>query len=267
VENQQVREFLERAETLIDEKKYLSSVIAARDAFENARQEKTKLSTLRVHLLPALIESKDDRLNLHYFLMAVGEELEVSRLGVDMHDYRRFKEYTHHIPLEYCADSSAGGAIMQRPWNEEDARFCYDFASSSILLWQSEESERLYPINLPDKHEWEVSIGGVVIPREAERGCTYFRENQEEMEVFFVSRELKDKLVALRPETSTSIVGKVFVNDVQERMYSYSIILLACYARLAINNPERWEVILWWRPTSEIESQIFGETSSLSQSR
>jgi hypothetical protein len=24
-------------------------------------------------------------------------------------------------------------------------------------------------------------------------------------------------------------------------------------------NPERWEVILWWRPTSEIEVKVFDE--------
>lgn len=257
VENKEVREHLERAEQLIDENKYLLSIAAARDAFENARHQKTKLSALRIRLLPALIESKADRLNLHYFIREIGEELEVSRFGVDMHDYRRFEEYIRHIPREYCADTSSGGIIMQRPWNEQDARFCYDFASSIILLWQSEESEDLYPINLPDKHESEINFGGVVIPRGAERGCRYFHENQEEMDVFFVSREVKDKLTALHPETSTSIVGKVFVNDVHERTYSYSIILLACYARLATNNPERWEVILWWRPTSEIESQVF----------
>ncbi len=98
-------------------------------------------------MLPALIESKVDRLNLHYFIREIGEELEVSRLGVDVHDYRRFEEYIRHIPREYRADTNSGAIIMQRPWNEQDARFCYDFASSTILLWQSEESEELYPIN------------------------------------------------------------------------------------------------------------------------
>ncbi len=85
---------------------------------------------------------------------------------------------------------------------------------------------RTLSINLPDKHESEISFGGVVIPRSAERGCSYFHENKEEMDVFFVSREIKDQLIALHPETTTSIVSKVFVNDVQEKAFSYSIILL-----------------------------------------
>jgi hypothetical protein len=80
------------------------------------------------------------------------------------------------------------------------------------------------------------------------------------MSVYFVSRELKDRLIALRPETSTSMVSKVFKNDAQEREISHSIILLARYARLATNNPERWEVILWWRPTSEPDVKVFDES-------
>jgi hypothetical protein len=145
---------------------------------------------------------------------------------------------------------------------KQDARFCYDFASSAVLFWQGQDADRLYPVNLSDKHEWEVSIGDVVIPRGTEIGCGYFPENREEMESYFVSRELKDDLIALEPESSVLLVGKVYKNDVLERKYSYSIIVLACYARLATNNPERWEVILWWRPRSELVSEVFVESDS-----
>ena len=261
VEDDVVRKFLEASEELIEQKKYLESVVAARDAFENARHEKTKQTALRLGLLPALIESKVDRLNLHYFLTTIGEELELSRLGIDIQAYRRFEEYISHIPSDYRADKSAGNRVMQRPWNEQDARFCYDFASSAVLFWQSQDADHLYPVNLPDKHEWEVSIGDVVIPRGTEMGCGYVQENREEMESYFVSRELKDNLIALQPESSVLLTGKVYKNGVLERKYSYSIIVLACYARLATNNPERWEVILWWRRRSELVSEVYGESN------
>lgn len=262
VEDTEVRKFVEAAEEFIDQKKYLECVVAARDAFENARHKKTKQTALRINLLPALVESKVDRVNLHYFLTTIGAELELSGLGIDMQAFRRFEEYISHIPSEYRADKSVGNRVMQRPWNEHDARFCYDFASSAVLFWQSQDADRLYPVNLPDKHEWEVSIGDVVIPRGTEMGCGYFPENREEMESYFVSRELKDDLIALEPESSVLLVGKVYKNGVLERKYSYSIIVLACYARLATNNPERWEVILWWRRRSELVSEVFAELDS-----
>lgn len=263
VENNEIRGILEHSEELLDEKKYFESIVAARDAFENARHEKTKQSILRIRLLPALIESKVDRMKLHYFLREIGEELEASRLNIDLQAYQLFGRYIDHIPVEYRADKTGGSIVMQRPWNEQDARFCYDFAASAILLWQSEEPDNLYSIDLPDIHESEVSIGDLAIPRETERGAFYLHENDEEMEVYFVSRELKDELLALRRETSYTIKGKVYVNDMLKREYSYSIILLASYARVATNNPERWEVILWWRSTSGIESRVVDDQNDV----
>jgi len=56
------------------------------------------------------------------------------------------------------------------------------------------------------------------------------------METFFVASHLKDQLVALRSELSTKKEEKAYVNDVLERAYSYSIILLGSYARVATNN-------------------------------
>lgn len=246
--NQQVKEHLQSAERLLDEHKYLESIIASRDAFENAKHEKTKHSTIRLSLLPALVESKLQRISLLRFIETVGDELELSRLDVDITKYQRYVRYIRHIPNEI------GSIIMQRPWNIHDARFCYDFVSSAVLLWQSIEPENLYPLNLTDSYEWETNIGGVIIPRGTEHGCTYVHENpaigcMEEMNLYFMPRESKDKLSELKSETSIVIKGKIFKNGIFEREYSRSGIFLGSYARLATHNPERWEVILWWRMT------------------
>src|SRR5205085_8927306 len=142
------------------------------------------------------------------------EELEAMGLGVDARNYARFQSYLRHVPKEYCGDRSYGRAIMQREWNEHDARFCCDFTANVIFQWQSEETERLYPVHIPDKHEWEITIGGVTIPRAAEVGCYYLQNDGDEMETFFVSNEVKDHLLALPSELSTTKDGKVYVNDV-----------------------------------------------------
>ena len=249
VENPNVRKYLESSEKFIDERKYLKSITASRDAFENARHEKTKLSSIRGFLLPALVESKIDRVNLHYFLRTIGEELEVSRLGIDLANYRRFMEYVNHIP------DATGNIVMQRPWNEQDARFCYDFVTNAILFWQGEEPEDLYPLNMSDKYEWQIKIGDIIIPRNTESGFVNLTENpisgnQEEMNVYFVSRKLKDKLIALKSESLTTVINKIFKNGKIDNTISNSVILLSCYARLATHEPERWEVIVWWRHTS-----------------
>jgi hypothetical protein len=53
-----LKEFIKDAEQLIDQNKYLKSIIACRDAFENAVYLLTKNSNIRLSAAPALIESK-----------------------------------------------------------------------------------------------------------------------------------------------------------------------------------------------------------------
>lgn len=262
IENPMIRKYLEKSEGLFEEKKYLKSLTAIRDAFENAKHEKTKLLPIKAFLHPALIETKANMLNLHNFIQTVGEELEAYRLGVDMKGYNRFKEYLSHIPNNY------GFFGMSRNWNEQDVRFCYDFATSAILLWQNEESEDSFGFEFSDKYEWQNRIGDIVIPRNTDEGFVSYSEklvtrNTEEIHVFFVSPNLKNKLVKLKSEFLTSITCKIFKNGVLERVHTKSIIILGCSATLVVNNPEKWEVIIWWRNTSEIKDTIPSKTDKL----
>lgn len=159
-----IKNKLLKAEKNIINKKYLESIVASRDAFENAYYKKLGHSSTLWSFIPAFIEAKRGSKNIAHYFDNIREEIEIIQLGVDINCFKHFNEYLSHIPLKYKADKSRGGVVMQRPWQQQDAEFCYHFVVDVILKWQNSEFAPLYIPKSEKEYLFTYQIHNITIP-------------------------------------------------------------------------------------------------------
>jgi len=249
IENDVVMKHLYLAEKYLDSKKYLKSVVASRDAFENALFFQAKNSNIKFSAAPALVETMKTRQHAYWFLSIITDEFELSRLGVDSKRHNRFSEYLRHIPGEYRADKSGGWVIMQRPWNKEDALFCYSFVADIVMKWQSEEMQPIYIPRIDTNYSWKTKLGKVDISNQLEGGCIYSFgfDFGEEMQLIYVDYKLKKKLDNLVPENEYLYNSEFYKEGKLVNRVEYKVKLLSINKKLVINNPETWEIMFWFK--------------------
>ncbi len=245
VTDARIREFLQKAEYHIDQKEWLLSIVASRDAFENEYFRRTKSLGTSISLYPSIVFGREEFGHLGGGFDAVRQELELSYLGINNTDYRRFREYMDHIPHEYCPEDSWGQTVMQRPWNRDDANFCYTFSANTILRWQSREKEELYIPKLDKKYEFVQTINNINITQNAEIGCLYAYDNHEFV-LCYAPKETMRLLDRLEKNRIYSQRTERFVDDVKDHTNDVQVEILGKYKFLMTNNPERWGIILWY---------------------
>jgi hypothetical protein len=244
-----IREFLQRAESFIDEKNWLLSVVASRDAFENEYFRRIKSLNTSISLYPSIVFGKEEFGYLGSGFDAVRQELELSYLGINDSDYRRFKEYINHIPHEYCPEDSWGQTVMQRPWNRDDANFCYTFSANTILRWQAREKERLYVPKLDKRYDFVQTINDINLTQDGEIGCVYSYGDGHEFILCYVPKETMKAVTTLQKGENYLHKVERFVDDVKDHSHEEEVQILGKRKFLATNSPERWAIVLWFRRT------------------
>lgn len=241
-----VRELLAKAEDAIDQGDYLKAIVAARDAFDNAFYNRRRSSNLRLNSIPVLLDEGGTFKN-HFFAGLV-DEVEQLRFGVDARDFRRFEEYVRHIPAEDRAEWQ-GNLVMQRPWKQEDAEFCYRFVAQTVIQWQNAELAPLYEKNLSELPDWIEHFAGVSIPQDSHSMSYDLGDDKDgQIEVFVVGEALKEALEDLPLGREYDHVSERLQDGEFEWRSFNRVELKNRLVRLLTHNPSRWEVILYVIP-------------------
>ncbi|MEX0772361.1 MAG: helix-hairpin-helix domain-containing protein [Balneolales bacterium] len=267
-----VKKHLSSAEKYFQSENYLKSIVASRDAFENALFVKKKNDRIRLDPSPILTNTKkDDSVFSQYFYRNIATLIEINNLGIDYTKFNRYKELVDHIPSRYNA-TSWGHAVMQRPWENEDALFIYSFASNYIYKWQSQELEPLYELG-SEFHDYEIqeSIAGIKLLEDS-HAYSYFDERQE-IQIFYVDAKTKEALSKLEEGKVYKYHSNHLKKGVLESEFNYNILLHKLLYNLETNNPPRWEIILkysivplTWHRKEYRSNKIIKETASLNDS-
>jgi len=250
IQHEDVRESLSQAEEQLDKEEYLLSIVASRNAFENAMFHRRRHSHLLSSASPALLTTHQDDQPAHWLYRTVVHELELVKAGVDMSTHARFSEYLQHIPREHWVDPGRMYAVMQRPWNREDALFCYNFASDVALRWQYAEVSPLYQLIAMPDCQFEMTIAGITIDGSVEHGVIYRFAGEDQMEILIISGSPDPRLRELERDNEYRYVLRRYEHGVQEFEAKYTIYLKGIRLRLATNDPERWELMLWYKRTA-----------------
>lgn len=241
--DKRVRDHLSRAEKLMD-KDPLSSIVASRDAFENAFYKTLPQSGTRWDALPATLHAEKDSLWVARFMDSVSSQLILTNLGVDLRRHARYLEYMQHVPSECCADKS-GYSVMQRPWSPEDARFCYQFAADTVLKWQNDQFQPLYKPKIDKEYKFITHIAGIEVTHEDSMAFISF-EGDEDIESYVVSTEVASQLKTL-DKGRTYVQSTDFLEDgILTAKTTQQIRVVALSQRLLTNNPPRWQVGFWY---------------------
>lgn len=248
INNTYVQSCLKKSESSIEKKEWLDAVISSRDAFENECFNRVKNSDIAIPLYPLLVKEKSSGDFSLYAFETIKNELEMSFLGINNPDYRHLKEYFEHIPLEHCPKDSRGSIVMQRPWNKDDAIFCYNYVANTIIKWQERDKERLYKINFDSiTRSTKEIIDGIEISDNVEHGCYYIFDNGNRLQLFYTGEETKklfENLVDGYDYKSESIV---YEKEEIISEHKGMITLLGKYSYLVTNSPERWAVVIWFK--------------------
>ena len=240
--NDLVRNYLAQAEQCLDSKDWLGCIVASRDAFENARFEKIKDSSLRVDATPAISETSQRSRYLSRFFGRVRDELEMLRLGVDQSRYDRFRRYLDHIPLDRGPERMSA-MVMQRDWEQADALFCYHFASGVVVQWERAAQEPLYELPSSSPYDIRESLGDVDLTGKLPGGCLYAGWDAE-LQLIYAERSLKNEIGKLTPGNKYLKKYSRWLNGHCEHESSREVVLMAVNVELVTNNPPRWEIIL-----------------------
>lgn len=271
IENTEVKKHLKLAEEYIDKEEFLLSIVSSRDAFENALFFQIKNSDVKLSSVPALVEAHKSNDKSYWFFEKITNEIELSRLNINLKKYDKFSEYIRYIPSKYNADKSIGYTIINRPWNREDAMFCYSFASEIVIKWQEEESEPIYnPRIYIDSYKDKTKIGDVVISEYLEHGCYYDFGFDSVVELIYVDKLTKQKLGKLVPGKKYLYSSNSYREGKLNCKIKFNIELLNIEKKIITNNPERWEVTLWynkipftWNRKDYKNGRLYKETISI----
>jgi hypothetical protein len=250
IEDSLVKKYFEMAEKCIEEKKWLESIVATRNAFENDYFNRVKGLNLSIALYPALVHARQKNDISSYSWDVVKEELELSYLGINTAEYRRFKEYLAHIPHKYCAEDTWGQIVMQRPWKREDAVFCYSFAINTALRWLNREKERLYTPKLDKEYVFSETIGGISLAKKAEGGCFYYYDSDERVYLTYADKSIKRRFSKLSREKIYKYKTVQYVDGKKESVREEKIQILGMHSFLLVNEPERWGILIWYKSIS-----------------
>lgn len=248
INNDELKAHLKSAEKYIDEKDFLLSIVSSRDAFENALFLQLKNSEIKLSSIPALVELNKSSNKSYQFFEKITDIIEMLRLNINLKKYDRFFEYMKHIPSKYNVSKDEGYVIMQRQWNREDAMFCYGFVSETIIKWQEEELEPIYITDLIDKYIFEKKIGDVILSENSYGySCSFlYALGQPIVDLIYVDKFVKEKIDKLISEKDYLYLEKIYKNGKLETIIEYKIKLLNINKKLITNNPERWEITLWY---------------------
>ncbi len=242
-----VRKYLKEAKEHIENKEWLKSIIASRNAFENAYFTKTKNSDISLFLYPAILYGKKGDVPTSYSWHAVKDELEATYLGINDFRYKKFRNYLRYIPLEFQSDKLRGSLVLQREWEKEDALFCYNYVSEVVVNWELQGETDI--VNISNKKEnmnEKMKIGDILM-NILDLGCAYiYPERKMMIELLYVDRETKEKIEKLSLKTNYSIERYVGDKDMEKE----TIRILEVYSFLAVNEPEKWGVIIWYEEIS-----------------
>lgn len=238
-----VKSFLAEAETELADKRYLEAVEAARDAFENAYLNHRSRSNVRLLAAPALAKAKPTRPEDAAFFGAIANELQALKLNIDSTKLARFQHIVDHVPYDRRIDKR-GNIVLQRPWEENDAKFCIGFASEYALKWQLQAIDPLYLLPA-DRDEYSSTdyINSNPIKHEARLGCHFGGLGQTGQLMYVDS----DTLEMLRPHKTGEIVRWAFDNLKNGKLTTrieYSCRIICLSDQPATNRPPRWEVYL-----------------------
>lgn len=244
-----VKKHMERAEAALESKQWLECVVASRDAFENAYFERILHSNVALDLYPAIIKvSKVEGFPI-WALNTIMEALVLSQLGINNPDYQRFHQYLRHIPGEYQPDELLVTVLMQRPWERDDAVFCYAFVSDSLLRWQSADRSPLYTPKFDREYIYKASLGGVDVS-EVMQGEIVYALGDDRFNLWIVNRELKEKLEALQEGQCYSFVWEEYVDGAKSQDGESKVELVISGSFLITCNPPRWIFVFWYRPVN-----------------
>lgn len=239
--------FLKAAEQKFDQREWLQSIVATRNAFENAYFERIRNLSTSISLYPALVQAREKNDISSFAWDVVKEQLELSSLGLNTFEYRRFKEYLRHIPHEFSAEDAFGSTVMQRPWNRADAEYCYSFCSGQMLRWQAQESERLYTPEFDDEHKFKELFGGISLSRNVEHGCIYLYNSDDCALLLYAGKDKKRRLERLQEDRDYIYRSSHYLNGVRDSTTRSVVRVLGVHSFLIVNEPEQWGVVIWYR--------------------
>jgi len=244
IDNPLVKPLLELAEIKIQDEKYLESIVASRDAFELARflyQD----SPHRTARFPALASLKRDFIDLYYYLSQIDDDIFILSSKISMDEYRKFTLYLDHIPSEYNAQKR-GYRLMQREWERDDAIFCCDFASRTILSWQMDAIDSLYEPDLSAYPELRrsLTINGISIPElYIEKTCMY-GYGKLWGELFYITDKEKEMFELLAPGDVIKYDEVILHGDLIWKSSSDFKIIRTIDTGLVLNSGSLWAVIM-----------------------
>ncbi len=256
ITNTQIKKLYKKAEKYFKEKKYLEAVITARDVFENALYYRGLNSNLIFSYLPAYLEFKEISRYTHWFFEDLVNDVELTKLGIEMGKYNRFKEYIRHIPSEYNVEPS-GYTLMQRPWNKSDGSFCISFVSDLILKCQTEEFSPIYTVSLDNEYTFKMKIGNISFS-EADEIMSYIYHDENEMSLKIIGKDLKEKIDKLQFKKIYKCESRRYKDGILDHHVKYSIKIKSFYTKLITNNPPRWQFFMWFENQKDFKVLLNG---------
>lgn len=259
IEDPFVKGLITSAERNISNKKYIEAIVDVRDAFDYATFQNPLYRHGKLSSGPAFVEARNSGAEIPYFLEHIHDTLWMTALSVDMGKYNRYLEYIGYIPCEYCKGHMIQH-VLRRNWEKQDADFCYLFVCNTLLQWQSMDTSDIDPHDdneafFPNS-EFTDLIEGVNIRETFEsKGCAYGL-NQHVGKLFFVNSE--EKLLQIKVGVERGYLKQSFMridNGVLRFNHSSIIHSLGMDWKLAMNNPETWQVFLLFDtvPFTEID--------------
>lgn len=268
IDDSEVKGHLVKAEGFLSRKEYLESVIASRDAFENAYYRKLVDSDVTLSLLPAIVLAKNHDEQYAWSMVTIKNELEFTRLGINTEDTRRFFEYIDYIPSERRCDGWA--RVLGREWTVDDALFCYSYASSIALKWQSSERDSIASTDWdPTEYSFSEILADIDLSNTFDGGCVYFDAPNTEMQFWYLDRDRKEQLENLEKNKEYAYERVSYKKGKLESKFGGIILLKGIFTELTTNNPERWKVIIWFdgREIQPIPASSLKDTSPSSSKK
>lgn len=247
IKNNLVKNFIVEAENKIEEKQWLESIVASRNAFDNMYFERAKQLDVSISLYPALVYEREKSDISIYAFETIKKELELTYLGINNAEYRRFKNYIDHIPSGYRPEDSYGNIVMQRPWTRDDALFCYNFVANTILRWQFHDKGKLYPLISDKEYIFNESIAGINITKHSEGGCYYCYDDNNRLYLFYTSKQIKRRFDKVKKNKEYLFKTVSYIDGKRDSVVEEKIILLGKYIFLMTSEPEKWGIVIWYK--------------------
>jgi hypothetical protein len=241
IENHEVAGCLREAEEKMASGAYLEAIVALRDAFDNAALEQRIKMRTYTDSTCASMELSPQSPVVKSFIQEVSRDLFLLTTSIDISRYHRFREYVEHIPTQYRADLDRPHIVMQRPWEESDALYCYGFVADTLLSWQNAPKERLYPLKTDREYRYDEYIDGQAIEVEP-LYMTWSFEGGEIFKVYAVKAPSCDVLRALEKGKTYNFLTRHFVDGIQETEGQEKLEVLDIRSQLITHRPPRWEV-------------------------